>query len=134
MWLRGLIQLRLDDPLTLAYQFTSTYHGRLPVEGCLIGGDGSGGKNSRGAWTRKCGFGIAIIKPISNSEDDDYQYLGHAFGEVPGKQTVPRSEATAVLHVLRTTSGNATYVRDSWGTCLNYQNGSSYSPKSQGQG
>ena len=34
--------------------------------------------------------------------------------------------------MLRTTSGNATYVCDSWGTCLNYQKGSSYEPKSSG--
>jgi hypothetical protein len=58
--------------------------------------------------------------------------LGHSFGCVPGVQTVPRSEATSILHALRTTKGNATFVCDNWSVVAAWHKGDSYCPQSNG--
>ena len=80
-----------------------------------MAGDGSGGPDSRDYRTRRCGFGIAILSLGTNPED--CRLLGHARGTVPGKQTVPRAEAMALLHVLTYTVGHCTYVCDNLGVC-----------------
>ena len=59
-------------------------------------------------------------------------YLGHVFGAVPGKQTVPRSEATVLWHVLKYTACNAVYMIDALGAMRSFGNGSSYEPISNG--
>ena len=77
-----------------------------------------------------CGFGVAFIR--ANDDFSSLEYVGHAHGSVPGKQTVPRSEATALLHTLATTRGNAVYVCDNYGVFCNYKKGDFYTPDSNG--
>ena len=87
-WLRGLTPIRLPDPLDMKYDYENTWEGILNVNGCIIGGDGSGGARSKDIRMRRCGFAAVVVRP--NSTLDEYEYVGHAFGSVPGKQTVPR--------------------------------------------
>ena len=77
---------------------------RIDVNGCILGSDGSGGAHSKHIRTRRCGFGIGIIRL---SSDGSFEWVGSAFGSVPGKQTVPRSEMTGLLHALMHTKGDA---------------------------
>ena len=49
--------------------------------------------------------------------------LGCAKGSIPGKQTVPRSEITAILHALITTNGDCIYVCDSKSVARIYNKG-----------
>ena len=45
LWLRGLSELHVPDPFDLKYDFfNSRGNDRLDVTGCILGGDGSGGK------------------------------------------------------------------------------------------
>ena len=101
------------------------------MDGCILGGDGSGGKFGRDPRTRRCGFGLVVLKPQSN-DSDAFDYLGHVYGAVPGKQTVPRSEATVLWHALKYTSGNAVYMIDALGTMRSLSKGASYEPLSNG--
>ena len=101
------------------------------MHGCILGGDGSGGQNSRDPRTRRCGFGLVAIRP-DPYDNSNFQYLGHVYGEVPGKQSVPRSEGTALPHACKHTSGNCEYVIDAYGCMTNYNKGSGYQPVSNG--
>ena len=115
------------DALSLNYSFGTSFPTgeRLCVHGCFLGGDGSGGKNSRDPRVRTCGFGLAVA-----SASDDYssaKLVGHVIGNTPGKQTVPRSEAVVLLHALVYTKGNAIYVCDNYSVFQNYHKGANYS-------
>ena len=132
-WYRGLVPA--EDPdrdeLSLEYDSVSTYgtEQRIDVHSCILGGDGSGGSHSSNPRLRRCGFGLVIIKP--KVDQFSFDYLGHAFGSTPGRQTVPRAEALAILHALRTTKGNALMVCDNWGVVSTYNKGPGHS-KSNG--
>ena len=123
-WLRGLIPLNVPDPLDHEYSFTATST-IIDVTGKLIGGDGSGGAHSKDFRTRRCGFGLVIIEPdacsLNGTSEQAIETIGQASGTVPGKQTVPRAEATAILHALRTTRGHATFVCDNLGVVRRYK-------------
>ena len=97
----------------MEYNVHSSFN-HLDVFGKVLAGDGSGGRLSKDFRTRRCGFGLVIIDPsvgenIGNSHLVSAPVLGLASGSVPGKQTVPRAEAVALLQALCTTSGNATF-------------------------
>ena len=47
--------------------------------------------------------------------------MGYASGSVPGKLSVPRAEATALLQALRTTSGDAIFICDNLGVVRRYK-------------
>ena len=98
----------------MKYDFNSSFS-CFNVHGMMMGGDGSGGPDSRDFRTRRCGFGIAILS--FGTDLEHCKLLGHARGNVPGKQTVPRAEAMALLHVLNHTVGHCTYVCDNLGVC-----------------
>ena len=88
----------------------------------------------RGPYTsepalRKCGFGLACIRPV---DDYHFKYLGHDYGSVSGRQTVPRAEATAILHALRFTRGNATFVCDNYDVASCFNKGPKHSPSTNG--
>ena len=100
------------------------------VQGAILGGDGSGGHYSSDPRVRKCGLGLVIIKP--SSDDYNFDYIGHAFGSTPGKQSVPRAETSAILHALRSTKGNALFACDNWGVVAAYNKGDLYNPTSNG--
>ena len=51
---------------------------------------------------------------------------------MPGRQTVPRSEGTALLHACMYTSGNCRYVIDALGSMRGYNKGPTYKPVSNG--
>ena len=74
------------------------------MAGCIVGTDGSGGKNGRQIRTRKCGFGVSIVRLLRNG---GFELVGSAYGSVPGKQTVPRSEMAGLLPALLHTKGDA---------------------------
>ena len=59
-------------------------------------------------------------------------YLGHVFGSTPGRQTVPRAEAMAILHALRTTKGNALFVCDNWTPRAEWPSGSQRAERPSG--
>ena len=59
--------------------------------------------------------------PIANILPFKLAVVGYASGSVPGKQTVPRAEATALLQALRTTSGDAIFVCDNLGVVRRYR-------------
>jgi hypothetical protein len=128
-WLRGIMPLPTGDQLSLDFDFTSTYLGRLDVQGAVLGGDGSGGSYSSDPRLRSCGFGLVAIRP---SDSYHFDYLGHSFGSVPGRQTAPRAEATSILHALRTTKGNASFICDNWAVCASFNKGDSYQPSVNG--
>ena len=86
------------------HYYNSWTDDRIDVSGCIVGTDGSGGKHGRQIRTRKCGFGVSIVKLC---RDGTFQLVGSAFGSVPGKQTVPRSEMAGLLHALLHTKGDA---------------------------
>ena len=88
------------------------------MTGLLLAGDGNGGRNSRDLRTRRCGFGLAIIRYSSNLED--CKLVGHARGSVPGKQSVPRAEAAALLFALLHTIGCAVFVCGNHGVCKRF--------------
>ncbi len=98
----------------------------------MLAGDGSGGTNSRDFRTRRCGFGVAILS--YGTELEHCKLLGHARGSVPGKQTVPRAEAMALLYTLIHTIGYCIYVCDNLGVCKGFWGLSSaaYSSKDNG--
>ena len=100
------------------------------MHGCYLGADGSGGENSKDPRVRRCGFGLVILHALDDF--DNVTYVGHASGSTPGKQTVPRSEATALLHALATTRGNAVFVVDNYSVFANYHKGPEYSPLANG--
>ena len=103
-------------PYNCIYVFCS--FNSIDVTGLLLAGDGSGGRNSMDLRTRRCGFGLAIIRYSSNLED--CKLIGHARGSVPGKQSVPRAEAAALLFALLHTIGCAFLVCDSLGVCKRF--------------
>ena len=72
-----------------------------------------------------------ILRPNPN-DPDDFGYVGHVHGQVPGTHTVPRSKATAILHALRHTSGNAAYVVDSWWSLRSFKKCAMFSPLADG--
>ena len=111
-WLRGLLPISLADPLSIDYEYTSSYQ-IIDVSGKVLGGDGSGGSSSQDFRIRTCGFALIIGDP--SLDFSTCSYYGHAWGSVPGKQTVPRAEATALLHALRTTTGYAVFLCDNIG-------------------
>ena len=114
LWLRGLTPWPgEEDQFDIDYTFQTTWQGRLNVQGAILAGDGSGGPHSSEPALRRCGFGLACIEP--HADGHNFDYLGHSFGSVPGKQTVPRAEATAILQALRHTTGNAVFICDNWG-------------------
>ena len=113
-WLRGLLQSDVPEPLSMHYNLNISFSS-FDVHGLIIAGDGSGGPDSRDYRTRRCGFGVAILHYSANLEQ--CKMVGHARGTVPGKQTVPRAEAMALLHVLTCTTGYCTYVCDNLGVC-----------------
>ena len=130
-WLRGLLPLETPEPLSMKFNYFS-FFSCFNVKGMLLAGDSSGGANSRDFRTRRCGFGLAIIS-FSN-DVGDCKLLGHARGDVPGKQTVPRAEAMALLFTLIHTIGCCTYVCDNLGVCKRFWglSASSYSSKDNG--
>jgi ribonuclease HI len=134
-WLRGICPLpELPDPLSCEYKFHSSFQ-HLDVNGKILGGDGSGGRLSKDFRTRRCGFGLAIISFTGEHgslhfKKSQFQLVGYASGSVPGKQSVPRAEATALLHALQTTSGNAVFVCDNLGVVRRYKH---YQSKKQHQ-
>ena len=71
-----------------------------------MAGDGSRGTTNSDPRARRCGFGLAIIRPNAG---DDFAYVGHSYGGLPGRQPVPRADATALLQALLTTKGNAIF-------------------------
>ena len=119
-WLRGLSPLpALPDPLDTDYLFHSSYD-HMQVGGKVLGGDGSGGRLSKDFRTRQCGFGLVVLNVNGDPgslhlKKSQFSVAGFASGSVPGKQSVPRAEATALLHALRTTSGNAVFICDNLG-------------------
>ena len=42
----------------------------IDVEGCLIGGDGSGGEHTKDPKIRQCGFGLVALEPETNALGD----------------------------------------------------------------
>jgi ribonuclease HI len=63
--------------------------------------DGSGGPHSSVPSIRRCGYGIAVLKPAKNSPAE-HEFSWGAFAVLPGrKQTVPRAELEAIVAVLR---------------------------------
>ena len=129
--LTGLSVHASVDALALDYEFTSSYAAeRLDIQGCFAAGDGSGGANSSDRHTRRCAFGVAFIR--AEQHVNSFSYVGYASGSVPGEQTVPRSEATALLHTLNTTKGNCVFIADNLGTVTNYSKGVHYCPESNG--
>ena len=131
-WLRGIRPLILPDPLGLDYPFKSSFEGRLDVQGCLVGGDGSGGRHTRDPRLRRCAFSMVVIRPGNVSDPEVFKVLGIASGPIPGKQTVPRAETTGIWHTLRFTKGNAVYLCDNLGVAKSYRKGTSYAPESNG--
>ena len=126
LWLRGLFPLKVPDPLNEDFNFLASYH-LLDVSGCVLAGDGSGGRNSKDFRTRRCGFGLAIIEECSGEGTvgtrlSSPQVLGYASGSVPGKQTTPRAEAMALLFAFLTTVGSAIYVCDNLGVVQRFRN------------
>ena len=114
-WLCGFRARAQVDELSLNYEYQATWdytQERLDVHGCYLGGDGSGGKNSKDPRVRHCVFGLVMLHALDDF--DNVTYVGHASGSTPGKQTVTRSEATALLHALATTRGNAVFVVDNY--------------------
>ena len=75
-WLRGLMQPFEQDLLNLTYEYTSTFSGTLDEHGCILGGDGSGGQNSRDPKTRRCGFGLAFISANDSYDSASYNPCG----------------------------------------------------------
>ena len=136
LWLRGLFPLNMPDPLNEEFSFVSSYD-HLNVTGCVLAGDGSGGRNSRDCRTRRCGFGLVIIEAntgegILGNGSISPQVLGYASGSVPGKQTTPRAEAIALLFALLTTIGSAIYVCDNLGVVQRFRNLRSNNIKTNG--
>ena len=130
LWLRGLCCVEVPDPFEDSYLDIQSYEANVDIEGCIVGGDGStghgdGGKDCR---TRRCGFGLYVLRPSAGI----FTIVGYAMGSVPGSQTVPRSEMAAILHTLRTTSGNAVYVCDNQKVASCYNKGTSYEPRANG--
>ena len=109
LWLRGLRILCLPDPLQDDYLYENSWVGRLDISGCIVGHDGSGGKHARQIRTRRCGFGVAVVRLLA---DGSLLNVGTASWSVPGKQTVPRSEMTGLLHALMHTKGDAIFQCD----------------------
>ena len=101
----------MPDPLNTIYPYYSSYEIGLDITGCFVAGDGSSGPNNKDPRLRRCSFGIAILRAGENLED--CHFVGSA--SVPGRQTVPRAEAAALLHVLRTTRGDKAYICDNLG-------------------
>ena len=116
--------------LNYAYHTSFPTGERLCVQGCFLGGDGSGGRYSRDPRVRTCGFGLAVVS--ASVDYESAKLLGHVIGSTPGKQTVPRSEAVVLLHALKYTRGNATYVCDNYSVFQNFQKGALYSPVANG--
>ena len=80
---------------------------------------------------RRCGFGLVILN--ASDDFDSVTYVGHASGSTPGKQPVPRSEATALLDALATTWGDAVFVCGNYSVFVNYHKGPEYSPLANGR-
>ena len=120
------------DALSLNYAYHTSFPTgeRLCVQGCFLGGDGSGGRYSRDPRARTCGFGLAVVS--ASVDYESAKLLGHVIGSTPGKQTVPRSEAVVLLHALNHSRGNATYVCDNYSVFQNFQKGALYSPVANG--
>ena len=91
----------------------------------MWGGDGSGGRFTSDPRLRRCGWAMVAIRPV---DDFDFQYLGHALGGVPGRQTTPRAEAMAILFTLLHTIGTATYFCDNQGVAEGFNKGDKYNP------
>ena len=127
-WLRGLGPVDFSNPLITEFSFTSTFE-TPDIPGAFVGGDGSGGINTRDARKRRCGFVMVAIRP---TDEFPFEYLGHAFGRVPGKHTTPRDEAMAILFTLMYINGTGTYLCDNRGVADNYNKGNKYSPNSNG--
>ena len=80
----------------------------INVEGCLMGGDGSGGERTKDPRLRRCGFGLVVLEPQQELPGDCMQkeLSGDRsrlirkiyFGSVPGAQNSYRAEANALLH------------------------------------
>ena len=81
-WLRGLSELRLPDPFNRHYNFSNSWGSdRLDVTGCVLGSDGSGGKQGRQIRTRMCGFGLAIFRITSATTPDAHHQSGEIHGQ-----------------------------------------------------
>ena len=83
-WLRGMPTLPLlERPLSTEYWF---YQGKadgqfqlvrgdlepIQVEGCTLGGDGSGGEHTKDPRIRQCGWGLVVLhvsEPLFNTND-----------------------------------------------------------------
>ena len=109
LWLRGLRVLNIPDPFQVDYLYENSRVGLLDISGCIVGHDGSGGKHARQIRTRRCGFGVAVVRLLA---DGSLLHVGVASGSVPGKQTVPRSEMVGLLHALMHTKGDAFFQCD----------------------
>ena len=126
LWLRGLSELHVADPFDLKYDFVNSWGAdRLDVSGCILGGDGSGGKFGKQIRTRKCGFGFTAFRL---TKDRSFHRVRYALGSVPGTQTVPRSEITVLLHALRHTKGDALIECDNRSVFRTFSKGPSAKP------
>ena len=74
-------------------------------------------------------FGLGIVKLRS---DGSFELVGSAFGSVPGKQTVPRSEMTGLLHALMHTKGDAIIECDNKAVWRIFSKGPSAQPEYNG--
>ena len=105
----------------------------IDVEGCLMGGDGSGGEHPKDPRIRRCGFGLVVLEPETNASGDREQLLGDQsslplirmlyYGSAPGTQNSYRAEATVLLHALTYTNGNACLVLDCKGVIRQHNKG-----------
>ena len=127
LWLKGVPSWPWrHHPLSVDYEILISSFPqdgeRMDVTGCILGGDGSGGPHSRDPRARVCSFGLACIRPIGSNGGFELRWFCN--GSVPGNQTVPRAESTAILQALLVTSGDAPYICDNEQVAKTYNQGS----------
>ena len=85
-WLRGVMPLTPVDALSLNYAYHTSFPTgeRLCVQGCFLGGDGSGGRYSRDPRARTCGFGLAVVS--ASVDYESAKLLGHVIGSTLGSK------------------------------------------------
>ena len=154
LWLRGIPSLPLEEaPLSMLYwafqagpnltfQRMNMQEEPINVEGCLMGGHGSGGERTKDPRLRRCGFGLVVLEPQQELPGDCMQKEPSGdrrhkelsgdrsrlirkiyFGSVPGAQNSYRAEANALLHALTYTNGNTSLVLDCKGVIRQYNKG-----------
>ena len=123
----------LPDPFGDDYLYSNScsnsWTGLLDISGCIVGHDGSGGKEARQVRTRRCGFGVAVVRMLA---DGSLVEVGVAAGSAPGKQTVLRSEMTGLLHAPLHTKGEAIFQCDNRGVYNTFLKGPRAQPRYNG--